>query len=69
MVGVHFSTLNSMIILLWHVLPTDLIVQEEESNVLTTASIFGNANVSQEADNIMILQARDKINEFLQVGG
>ncbi|KAL5479694.1 hypothetical protein EMCRGX_G023254 [Ephydatia muelleri] len=41
--------------------------KEEESNALTTASIFGTAKVSQEADNIMILQAPDKNNKFLQV--
>ena len=35
---------------------------------LTTASISGTAKVSQEADNIMILQAPNKYNKFLQVG-
>lgn len=39
----------------------------DESQTLTTSSIFGTAKASQEADNVMILQSHPGIHKHLQV--
>lgn len=41
--------------------------KEDELKLLTTASIFGTAKASQEADNVMILQSLPRQEKFLQV--
>lgn len=41
--------------------------KEEEDKPLTNASIFGTAKASQEADNVLILQAQPRKDKFLQV--
>ena len=39
----------------------------DEAKTLTTSSIFGSVRASQEADNVMILQARTGDNKHLEV--
>ncbi|OQR78222.1 twinkle protein [Tropilaelaps mercedesae] len=41
--------------------------KEKEEEMLGTASIFGTAKASQEADNIMILQKSPRNNKYIQV--
>ncbi len=41
--------------------------QEDDSNPLTTASIFGTAKAAQEADNVIILQCPQGKDKYLQV--
>ena len=41
--------------------------KEDEDKPLQTSSIFGTAKASQEADNVLILQAQPRREKFLQV--
>ena len=42
-------------------------VQEDGTSELTTASIFGTAKATQEADNVLILQSSPSGSKSLQV--